>query len=154
MSEVEIALKIERIRGVSNYVVRSRLLDELSELLIPHLKNYNPENLDCWKVFFLKIAEDNFTKYWKINLNSGCVKYGLPLSKRIFKALKNENIIFVGDLATKSWSEILSINNIGVGSFKEIRHCFQEGLKTNLELTLPVFVEKKLKRLRAELCLT
>ena len=66
----------------------------------------------------------------------------LELSVRSMNCLKNDNIIYIGDLVQKSEGEMLRMPNFGRKSLRELKEVLQEGelKKWNLSLGMSGFI--------------
>ena len=60
----------------------------------------------------------------------------LELSVRSMNCLKNDNIIYIGDLVQKSESEMLRTPNFGRKSLNEIKEVLQQ-MELNLGMSVP-----------------
>jgi DNA-directed RNA polymerase subunit alpha len=74
----------------------------------------------------------------KLSFNSNLLKKveELELSVRSANCLKNDNIIYIGDLVQKSESEMLRTPNFGRKSLNEIKEVLQQ-MELNLGMTVP-----------------
>lgn len=78
-------------------------------------KKYN-DDLDIY------IKEKKFLNSKTISIN---ILTEWPLSVRTFNALKQENIIFLGDLLSYDENSLLKLKNFGIKSLKEIHELYQ-----------------------------
>ncbi|MEL0199479.1 MAG: DNA-directed RNA polymerase subunit alpha C-terminal domain-containing protein, partial [Gammaproteobacteria bacterium] len=74
----------------------------------------------------------------KLSFNSNLLKKveELELSVRSANCLKNDNIIYIGDLVQKSESEMLRTPNFGRKSLNEIKEVLQQ-MELNLGMSVP-----------------
>ena len=70
------------------------------------------------------------------NSNSSTFLSKLELSVRSANCLKNDNIIYIGDLVQKSESEMLRTPNFGRKSLNEIKEVLQQ-MELNLGMSVP-----------------
>ena len=74
----------------------------------------------------------------QLSFNSNLLKKveELELSVRSANCLKNDNIIYIGDLVQKSESEMLRTPNFGRKSLNEIKEVLQQ-MELNLGMSVP-----------------
>jgi len=107
------------------YEIYKRLKD-LNFIISKEMKKI--ENLYFSKVLSMKVDE-------------------LELSVRSMNCLKNDNIIYIGDLIQKSEGELLRTPNFGRKSLKELKEILQE---LNLSLDMSGFIFNSDNFLRGE----
>ena len=85
----------------------------------------------------LKYLPDQ-SKVESLSFNSNLLKKveELELSVRSANCLKNDNIIYIGDLVQKSESEMLRTPNFGRKSLNEIKEVLQQ-MELNLGMSVP-----------------
>ena len=78
------------------------------------------------------------SKIETLSFNSNLLKKveELELSVRSANCLKNDNIIYIGDLVQKSESEMLRTPNFGRKSLNEIKEVLQQ-MELNLGMSVP-----------------
>tara|TARA_Y100001970_G_scaffold246748_1_gene314924 strand:+ start:5021 stop:6025 length:1005 start_codon:yes stop_codon:yes gene_type:complete len=83
-------------------------------------------------------AQQDQTASEKLSFNSNLLKKveELELSVRSANCLKNDNIIYIGDLVQKSESEMLRTPNFGRKSLNEIKEVLQQ-MELNLGMSVP-----------------
>ncbi len=95
-------------------------LNEINNFLdyykLKFIEKNNDDNLDIY------IKEKKFLDLETISIN---ILTEWPLSVRTFNALKQENIIFLGDLLSYNENSLLKLKNFGIKSLKEIHELFQ-----------------------------
>lgn len=95
-------------------------LNEINNFLdyykLKFIEKNNDDNLDIY------IKEKKFLDLETISIN---ILTEWPLSVRTFNALKQENIIFLGDLLSYNENSLLKLKNFGRKSLKEIHELFQ-----------------------------
>lgn len=103
-----------------DYEIYERLKD-LNNLIKKEMKKI--EDLYFSKVLSMKVDE-------------------LELSVRSMNCLKNDNIIYIGDLVQKSEGEMLRTPNFGRKSLKEVQEILKEGdlAEWNLSLGMSGFI--------------
>jgi len=103
-----------------DYQIYERLKD-LNNLIKKEMKKI--EDLYFSKVLSMKVDE-------------------LELSVRSMNCLKNDDIIYIGDLVQKSEGELLRTPNFGRKSLKEVQEILKEGelAKWNLSLGMSGFI--------------
>ena len=132
-----------------NHIFTVKDLLEWSEKKLLTLPKFGKESLNEIKnylsYFDLKIGDnivasvyksktnddDNLEiNYEKKYLSSDTISINIliewPLSVRTFNALKNENIIFLGDLLSYNENSLLKLRNFGRKSLKEINELYQK----------------------------
>ncbi len=95
-------------------------LNEINNFLdyykLKFIEKNNDDNLDIY------IKEKKFLDLETISIN---ILTEWPLSVRTFNALKQQNIIFLGDLLSYNENSLLKLKNFGRKSLKEIHELFQ-----------------------------
>ena len=74
----------------------------------------------------------------------------LELSVRSANCLKNDNIIYIGDLVQKSESEMLRTPNFGRKSLNEIKEVLQQ-MELNLGMSVPDWPPENIDEIRRKL---
>src|SRR5210317_2385589 len=126
------AMKEKKMMQVDkkDYQIYERLKD-LNNLIKKEMKKI--EDLYFSKVLSMKVDE-------------------LELSVRSMNCLKNDNIIYIGDLVQKSEGEMLRTPNFGRKSLKEVQEILKEGElgEWNLSLGMSGFIFNRDNFLREE----